>query len=962
MATDKKVSELIINKLTKAQYDSATKNPDELYLVKDAKITADDLDDAVLADYVKNTDYASSGTAGVIKTSATYGNGISASGVLTSTTRTYDQYLVASNSFFISRGTLENVLNERKYLMPEYTLELPTTGEANKLYLTPATEQPDVEATASGKTVELTDASEGDLIDWTIKGDTEQASPSGTNLFNSATASINTYIGWDTGTTTTQNNVFTSDFIEVKPNINYEVKGRANWITQTYWNDKKAYISGSDNVNILSVPSNAKYVRITGSMSAMNNISFDIASPRPNSPQEVKTVTGRNVVSVVGKNLFDKDKVIIGKRLYNGELIDGSSSFTSDYIKVKGGDTYVKNSPTEDAYHRMSMYDSNKMFVLESIYNAYRLPENVAYIRICGYLNEMETTQLEKGSVATPYQPYSGQEVELDLGKNIFNVATSQEYKWFGDTGIIYGSADPNVVSDFIPVQVGETYTISGSLGSLTNKVASYNNDESFKTLLIKNNTTRTFVADAPYIRVAIGSGNAIAIKNTIQLERGSVATPYVPFVSISRNLFNKYDYKFINSYVDTTSGKLTAGGTGIVSVYIPCEPNTTYTVSKQNGTNNRFCVFETAVEPANGVTVLSSVGTREGENNNTSLTITTGSNAQYLGAFIRASSTTPALDVQLNSVQIEKGSSATSYQPFYNTPELCKLGDYQDRIFKDGNTWKIEKKVGKKVFNGTENWEQSNVAYKTTDTIGYISSTNVGYSDYFAFSYFESGISTKLENGHFGYNNLKETLFRKDDSSSVSDFKTWLGTHPVSIYYALNAPAVTEITHQPLIDQLNALETLATIKGYNMVTTDTQSVQPFLEFGYFRPDPSVTKDEWLWVENHYEQLGGERRYTHNLSVNHHTAQGHWDYAFTIVGKDANHYTQLAQVAYYLFREHAGLTIPVSGTYTEGNTVYLLTKITASSLNQVTIEMRKLSDGSVRSISTGAVQVQDTIS
>lgn len=53
MATDTKVSELIFNKLTKAQYDSATKNPNELYIVKDAKITKDDLDDSVLENYAE---------------------------------------------------------------------------------------------------------------------------------------------------------------------------------------------------------------------------------------------------------------------------------------------------------------------------------------------------------------------------------------------------------------------------------------------------------------------------------------------------------------------------------------------------------------------------------------------------------------------------------------------------------------------------------------------------------------------------------------------------------------------------------------------------------------------------------------------------------------------------------------------------------------------------------------------
>lgn len=510
-----------------------------------------------LIDYVKNTDIATGSKPGIVMTNATsYGLQTASSGNLQTVTKTYEQYTTASNALFVGKGTLENVLNGRKYLMPEYTLELPTTGEDNKLYLTPATEQPDVEATASGKDIELADASEGDLIDWTIRGDTEQD-----------------------------------------------------------------------------------------------------GEPTPVTPQEVKTVTGRNTVSIVGKNLIDNSKLVGGYINNTGNIVNPTGDDrTTDFIEVEPNTAYTSSSPA-------------------------------FWLKVA----------------------------QFDKDKNV----------------IKFDSRGNNITS-----------------------------------------LTVTTLQETRFIRASFGGSN---ISTNFQLEKGSSATQYQPY-----------------------SGQ----------------------------------------------------------------------------------------EVEVNLGNIE----------------LCKLGDYQDRIFKDGDTWKIEKNTSKiSSYNGE------------SITTSYISTTG------------------SLTNG-------------------------------ATVYYALIAPVVTEITYRPLIDQLNELETLTTVKGYNHITTDTPSVQPFLEFGYFRPDPTVTKDEWLWIENHYEQLGGERRYTHNMSVNHNTAQGHWDYAFTIVGKEASHYTQLAQVAYYLFREHAGLTIPVSGTYTEGSNVYLLTKITASSLSQVTIEMIKLSDGSVRSISTGAVAVSDIIS
>ena len=138
MATDTKVSELIINKLTKAQYDSATKNPNELYLVKDAKITADDLDDAVLADYVKNTDYAGTATGGVVKTGAAYGTQMASSGVLTSVTRTYDQYTSGNNAMFIGKATLENVITGKGLVASKEAQELKVLSQEEYEALTPA--------------------------------------------------------------------------------------------------------------------------------------------------------------------------------------------------------------------------------------------------------------------------------------------------------------------------------------------------------------------------------------------------------------------------------------------------------------------------------------------------------------------------------------------------------------------------------------------------------------------------------------------------------------------------------------------------------------------------------------------------------------------------------------------------------------------------------------------------------
>ena len=106
-----------------ASYDSATK---EIVLtLKNGETTrfsvADLVDGLVstdtltqtLEDYVKNTDYATSSTGGVIRVTNFQGADITSGGAISSVVRTYEQYnnsTTTAGTSFISKGTLENVI------------------------------------------------------------------------------------------------------------------------------------------------------------------------------------------------------------------------------------------------------------------------------------------------------------------------------------------------------------------------------------------------------------------------------------------------------------------------------------------------------------------------------------------------------------------------------------------------------------------------------------------------------------------------------------------------------------------------------------------------------------------------------------------------------------------------------------------------------------------------------------
>ena len=119
----------------------------------------------------------------------------------------------------------------------------------------------------------------------------------------------------------------------------------------------------------------------------------------------------------------------------------------------------------------------------------------------------------------------------------------------------------------------------------------------------------------------------------------------------------NVLNMSIVNANVLSNSGNAK-------TVYIPCKSNTTYTVSKNAGL--RFTVAYIKTEPANNVPVYGRIVDNSGV---TSLTITTGDNAKYLVAYIFNSTydTGTAQDM-IDSVQIEKGSTASTYSAYTGT------------------------------------------------------------------------------------------------------------------------------------------------------------------------------------------------------------------------------------------------------------------------------------------------------
>lgn len=261
-------------------------------------------------------------------------------------------------------------------------------------------------------------------------------------------------------------------------------------------------------------------------------------------------------------------------------------------------------------------------------------------------------------------------------------------------------------------------------------------------------------------------------------------------------------------------------------------EANKTYTLSATvyltgtNATSNVILGFTGESNP--NVTITKETWTK------VSRTVSFTQYKENMRVFIQPSNTGNIL--QIKEIMLCEGTS-TEYFPYYNY-ELCKIGDYQDRIYKENDKWYVEKKIGKVVLNGTENWNVNK-----TGTVNWFYQLQNAVSN---FNY-DSDHSTYLSNigikGNVGNTTTTQGVYilsngglrvRYGTEDTVANWKSFLTTTNMELYYPLLTPTTTEITETTLLSQLNALKNATLISGTNEITQTPSDLPFILNFKYY--------------------------------------------------------------------------------------------------------------------------------
>lgn len=446
------------------------------------------------------------------------------------------------------------------------------------------------------------------------------------------------------------------------------------------------------------------------------------------------------------------------------------------------------------------------------------------------------------------------------------------------------------------PLSEGEAYVLSASLtasGSI--RTTAYTLNSSHEIVRRIGNTTTsllratvTMQSGELYIAYAArgNESNYTFTIDNLQLETGSTVTDFEPYVGgipapspdypqdihvvageqtvtvTGKNLFNNNTValgKNWNGGIDTTCYPYQTQATRAV-ILVPVKPNTTYNLSLFE--SDWYVMQVLQADSSYKVIADQSTGTfNEGIK-----TIATLPDTAYIGIKFKYGSagTTTMVESLLAELKLQlEAGSPTTYEPYTSqtftlnlgTTELCKLGDYQDYIYKGTDGWYVHKAIGKITYTGnsSENWQYSSTSSGpfriAIPNSKYFTSTNVAplvYCDYYTPVVWNSITSYNYAVTAFNNNVLP---FRNTDITSLDAWKAWLGSHNMTVYYPFATSSDTKITDATLISQLNKLGSMKLFVGENNLSVlPSTNLPASLSFKYYTT-VETTGSGAIWEE-----------------------------------------------------------------------------------------------------------------
>lgn len=311
------------------------------------------------------------------------------------------------------------------------------------------------------------------------------------------------------------------------------------------------------------------------------------------------------------------------------------------------------------------------------------------------------------------------------------------------------------------------------------------------------------------------------------------------------KNSFNG----LISGYIGNNGNIIKPRDGYCISDFIIVDPNTQYTLSGLiNNAGNGYkhiCEFDENEQFLNRIYV--------GGANTEKISFTTTATTKYIvyGIFSQFSSEQEAENYRDNQkIQLEQGSTATDYEPYTHQDypinlgsiELCKIGDYQDYLYKENGNWYKYGAINKVILDGTtERWGGVSTVgnFKRVD-LKDIGLLNEGTSrKAHLFCSISRASTVEDYNIAFSYND-RIFFYLPQEITTGNEWAALLSQKLPKLYYILATPVATQITDATLISQLDAIyEHLQLTKGTNNITVTASDLAPYMKLNYMQDLPS---------------------------------------------------------------------------------------------------------------------------
>lgn len=462
---------------------------------------------------------------------------------------------------------------------------------------------------------------------------------------------------------------------------------------------------------------------------------------------------------------------------------------------------------------------------LKAELDRYKLLEN-ALPHVSGTGTSITLNNTAKAGLKNELDP-SELEQETTTGKNLFSGMNSLGSGTTYTNGVLTITSATSNISNIINVLSSTSYTITidtlatstrmyvleyDSDGNRINTFTSYSRPYTFTT----SENTKTID-----IRFSPSSGETFPITiskimlrlasitdDTYEKYSGGLPQPNPQYPSDIHVISGDNSIKVQNTNIwdeEWEQGYYNANGNPIVGTssvrsknYIRVEPNTSIYLYNGTDSNGRICYYD---KNKNFISTQTS----------TNISKTTPSNCYYA----RISTGTTYGGTYKNDISIYYGTTNLGYIKHEEQVaplnlgdlEYCRIGTYKDKFFKaiDGDSiydtldsttkatltygkWYMFKKNPLKVFNGTENWSYSSSTgcFYTTEF------PSIETMDFLSNMFTKTTVSfLNMPNGTARFSAIDNSRWnvKYDEYTNVDDFKNWLSTHNVKVYYVAKEP-----------------------------------------------------------------------------------------------------------------------------------------------------------------------------